>query len=134
MTDDDQIRLLVVNDHSGFTDLVQDTVEINDYRFNIRCQVVDTGEEALEKIDDWAPEVVLIDAHIPDLNCMKILDEVDAESRAFIVTSTYNSPEIRDSVLAKGAYGYFPIEEDVEGLERLLEFILAISQSDYSTH
>ena len=121
------VRLLVVNDTQEFNEALQASIDMNSHVYDLDCECVVTGEEALERIEKWQPSVILLDAHLPDLNSLSILDQSDPEETKVIITSTHHSTEIRDTALSRGAEGYFPMEQDIDLLEQLIEYVVVLA-------
>lgn len=66
------------------------------------------GEEALRRLSSAAPDIVLMDIHLPGMNgieCVARLAELLPQVRIVMLTAFESSDEIFDS-LAAGAHGY----------------------------
>lgn len=67
-----------------------------------------TGEEAVERIPAWRPDVVVMDIHLPGMNgveCVRRLKEVLPETEFLMLTIFEDHRMVFDS-LAAGASGY----------------------------
>ena len=76
--------------------------------------LANNGVEALMKVKEYHPDVVLLDINMPGMKgfeVLRLIHEID-ESIVVIVISGYVSEEEARELLARGAYDYFkkPIE------------------------
>ena len=80
----DVLKILVVDDEpgmrSGVTRSLRDfTVRLPDINGEVRFEIdqARTGEEALEKIDAAAPDILLLDHKLPGISGLDVLDRVN---------------------------------------------------------
>jgi len=105
------IRVLIVDDHpiicKGIRDLLNPAVGI------IVAGEAHTGEEALQKIEELKPDVVLLDMKLPDMNGVDIIKKAyKMGSNARILgLSSYNDREFISQLLTYGASGYLLKDE-----------------------
>jgi len=106
------IRLLVVDDHpmvrSGIGFLVQDTeIEI--------IGEAASGEEAVQRVQELQPDVVLIDIQMDNGDGLTALGKIKAERPhlPILVLSTFDNPLYVGQAMALGASGYL-----LKGCER----------------
>jgi len=105
------IRVLIVDDHpiicKGIRDLLNPAVGIT------VAGEAHTGEEALQKIDELKPDVVLLDMKLPDMNGVDIIKKAyKMGSNARILgLSSYNDREFISQLLTYGASGYLLKDE-----------------------
>jgi DNA-binding NarL/FixJ family response regulator len=94
-------RVLVVDDHELF-------------RAGVRAELEDlvelvgdaaTVEEAVRKIDELRPDVVLLDVHMPDGGGVEVIRRASAETR-FLALSVSDAAEDVIAVIRAGARGY----------------------------
>lgn len=108
MTD---IRVLIVDDHpiicKGIRDLLNPAVGIT------VAGEAHTGEEALQKIEELKPDVVLLDMKLPDMSGVEIIKKAyKLGSNARILgLSSYNDREFISQLLTYGASGYLLKDE-----------------------
>ncbi len=88
-------RVLVIDDEPA----IQRAVETNLRRHGFRIEVVDTGAAALEAIDRLAPDVVLLDLGLPDMDGLDVIRAIRARSSTPIVVLSVRGGE-RDKVTA----------------------------------
>jgi DNA-binding NarL/FixJ family response regulator len=105
------IRVLIVDDHpiicKGIRDLLNPAIGIT------VAGEAHTGEEALQKIDELKPDVVLLDMKLPDMNGVDIIKKAyKMGSNARILgLSSYNDREFISQLLTYGASGYLLKDE-----------------------
>ena len=88
-------RVLVVDDEPA----IQRAVETNLRRHDFRVEVVDTGAAALESFDRRAPDVVLLDLGLPDVDGLDVIRAIRARASTPIVVLSVRGGE-RDKVAA----------------------------------
>jgi DNA-binding NarL/FixJ family response regulator len=106
-------RVMIVDDHSLFRSGVR--TELGDL-----VEVVGeaaTVEEAVERIGRLAPEVVLLDVHMPDGGGLEVIRRVNAEPSAvrFLALSVSDAAEDVIAVIRAGARGY--VTKTISGAE-----------------
>lgn len=121
MSQDETLNVLIVEDDEDtseiFTTLLQDA--------GYDTVAVDHGQAALNEIAHQAPDLVLLDLNLPDVNGLEVLKEV--RSRSFlpmIVISGYGKDRDRVHALEAGADDYmskpFSPEELIARVRALL--------------
>jgi len=101
-----QIKVLMVEDHKlmrvGLKSLFEEFPEIN------IVAEAQSGKEAIEKVREYKPDVILMDIGLPDMTGIdatkKILEQFD-KMKVIILTSHISEQEVLDS-LAAGANAY----------------------------
>jgi len=111
------LRVLIVDDHtlfrSGLTELLERRgIEV--------CAAVGDGEAGIEAAKAMAPDVVLLDLRMPEIDGLAVLDRLHAELPDLAVVILTTSSQERDLVdsLRAGARGY--LLKDMEP-EQLIE-------------
>jgi DNA-binding NarL/FixJ family response regulator len=105
------IRVLIVDDHpiicKGIRDLLNPAVGIT------VAGEAHTGEEALQKIEQLKPDVILLDMKLPDMNGVDVIKKAyKMGSNARILgLSSYNDREFISQLLTYGASGYLLKDE-----------------------
>ena len=112
----DVLKILVVDDEpgmrSGVTRSLRDfTVRLPDINGEVRFEIdqARTGEEALEKIDAAAPDILLLDHKLPGISGLDVLDRVGPERLQDMLTvmiTAYASLETAISATKRGAYDF----------------------------
>jgi two-component system nitrate/nitrite response regulator NarL len=111
------IRVMLVDDHPLFREGISARLRMSD-----EITVVgeaENGKQALEKIDELKPDVVLMDINMPEMNGMDVLEvvaEMNLDTK-FIILSMHEDKEYILRVIRVGADGY--ILKDVSGDEMI---------------
>ncbi len=114
-----QLKLLVVDDEPDICTTVQ-------RYFGKRGFIISTtgsGREALSMIKASAPDLVLLDITLNDLNgidVLKNLREYDKETKVVIITGQMYPPEEVEQIVQLGVSGYEHKPLILEDLERLV--------------
>ena len=99
-------RVVVVEDFEPFRQFICSTLKKRP-NLQVICEVSD-GEEAVKKVEELQPDLILLDIGLPTLNgiaaARRIL-QLTPESRIIFVTQE-TSPEIVEEALGVGAMGY----------------------------
>lgn len=122
-----EVKLLVVDEHSQYCSLIREHAEMYGHALKLVCECVNSGREALEKISTWEPSVVLLDAHLPDINSFEVLDACRNGRATVVVSSDVCSRDIENSARAHGASGYVTKSENPEDIEALLVELATVS-------
>ncbi|SFD02859.1 response regulator transcription factor [Butyrivibrio sp. YAB3001] len=69
------IRIMIVDDMPIFLEYLRGCIDWNSYGFEICCEAHD-GKEALEKLDEYYPDVVLTDITMPYLNGLELAEKI----------------------------------------------------------
>ena len=129
-----KVRLLVVDEHQSFCDIVQEVVELASHVYDITCEVTDSGERARELVKNWDPSVVLIDAHITDVNSFELVRDISHTRAPIVVTSVERSQVIEEAARKWGASGYMWKSENAEDVERLVHELAEIAPEQTGFH
>jgi DNA-binding response OmpR family regulator len=96
-------RVLVVDDAPEIADVVEAVLTTSGYE----TRVVTDGTTALAAARDWAPDVVILDLALPDVDGVEVCRQLRAFSDAFVLMLTTRSDEIDRVVgLTMGADDY----------------------------
>lgn len=97
-------HILIVDDEKGILDALSAVLDDEGYTIS----TADNGSEALKKIKDDTPSVVLLDVWLPDIDGLEILKEIkDAyPGVAVIVMSGHGTIETAVRATKLGAYDY----------------------------
>ncbi len=121
MTEQDSLQILVVEDDDDTSEVICTLLENAGYQ----PHPVATGEDALDSISRLAPDLVLLDIKLPDINGLEVLRAVRAYSfLPMIVLSGVGQDRDRIVALESGADDYlgkpFSPEELVARVRALL--------------
>lgn len=99
-------QILIVEDKPASRELLRTVLEQQGYE----VVEAENGEEALARLRESVPDLVLMDLQMPARNGYDVLKEIRKDSRLDnlpVVAVTANAmPEDRDKVLAAGFTGY----------------------------
>lgn len=129
-----EVRLLLIQEANSFREFFVDWIELSTHFYQIKHISAETGNEGLELLYTWCPSVVVIDAHIADLNCFTLIEECRKNCIPVFVTSKEQSSEIEFSAQQSGATGYFPAMDDPAMLDQFLAEIVEASEFSSGMH
>jgi len=111
-------RVLVVDDEPDALELLQAFLEAKGYE----VLTASDGEEALQKVKEERPHLMLLDVRMPKLTGLEVLKrvrEIDREVGVIMVTAV-NEEETGRQALQLGAFDYITKPLDLKYLERSL--------------
>ena len=111
-------RVLVVDDERANVELLTDFLREKGYEVSTAFN----GAEALQKVKEERPHVVLLDICMPVMDGMEVLKrvrEIDREVGVIVVTGI-NEEETGRKSLAMGAFDYITKPLDLHYLEKSL--------------
>lgn len=82
-----------------------------------------TGADGLQAIQQWDPDIVILDLNLPDQNGLALLSQLSGF--AVIVFSMYDDPAFAARALEAGARGYMTKNDDPEALLEAIETVTA---------
>lgn len=124
MTD---IRVLIVDDHlitcKGIRDVLEPATGIS------VVGEAHTGAEALRKIEELKPRVVLLDMRLPDMNGVEIIKKVynTGINTRILGLSSYDDREFISELLTYGASGYL-LKDEVP--EEIVAAVRGVAQGE----
>jgi len=100
------VRILIADDHSVVRAGLRALLEHHD-QFHVVAEA-STGEEAIQKAQEWRPDVAVLDIRMPGISgieaCRQIVANV--EGCRVIVLTTYAEDELLFAAIRAGASGY----------------------------
>ena len=123
MGDAPQQHLLLVDDETGFREAIAD--RLGD--FGYRVEQAGTGEEALDRLNDFAFDILITDLRLPGLDGRKVLDEAFSRYPEIIAIVITGFGTVREAVEVTrlGAEGFitkpFQFEELLHALNAATE-------------
>ncbi len=124
MTQDATVKVLIVDDHPMVAEGIESILESYD-----DLTVVGTlsnGREAVDKLPDLRPDVVLMDLNMPEiggLTATEMLLELDPDLRVLIL-SMHDSPEYISTALSHGAKGYVLKDVPTEEIKTAIDAVM----------
>jgi CheY-like chemotaxis protein len=120
------LRMLYVEDNRINAILFEETVRL---RGGIELQLAEDGAEALALVQQWSPEVFVLDAHLPDMSGYELLLRLRelpalASVPAFMCSADAMDEDIRRATAA-GFVGYWTKPVDLSRVMSDLDNLLA---------
>ena len=111
-------RVLVVDDEPDAVELLQEFLTAKGYE----VLTASDGEEALRKVKEERPHVILLDVRMPRMNGLEVLKRVRAMDHevGVIMVTAVNEEETGRQALQLGAFDYITKPLDFTYLERSL--------------
>ncbi len=109
------LKILVVDDELGMRlgmkkSLARHKINIPDIddEIDFKIEMAETGEEALEKVASFNPDVMLLDYKLPQMSGLEVLEEVTSEDSEMvtIMVTAYASLETAVSAIKRGAFDF----------------------------
>lgn len=117
---DPAIKVLIIEDNRDGADSLRDVLAIYGYR----VEVAYDGSDGLARALDFAPDVVICDVGLPDLDGYQVARALRSHrdlGRATLVALTgYGQPEDQRSAFEAGFNAHMTKPADLESLQRLL--------------
>jgi len=96
-------NILVVDDEAQITRVLKTSLSSQGYGIRIAAD----GEEALQVIQEWSPDLIITDLRMPNMNGLELCREVRKESRVPIIVLSVKGEEIiKVQALDAGADDY----------------------------
>ena len=118
-------RILVVDDEENLRLVLRTLLRRSGYE----VETASTGEEALEKVEAFGPDVVITDVRMPKMTGLDLLSALRAKQSlaTVIVMSAYGSVDLALEAMKAGAYDYVakPFKPD--------EILLVLKKADWTT-
>ena len=111
-------RVLVVDDEQDAVELLSEFLTAKGYEVTTARD----GEEALKRVKEDRPHLILLDVRMPKMNGLEVLQrvkEIDREVGVIMVTAV-NEEEVGRRALQMGAFDYIVKPLDLKYLERSL--------------
>ncbi|MBI3940997.1 MAG: response regulator [Acidobacteria bacterium] len=111
-------KVLVVDDEPVIVNLLREFLTRKDYE----VVTASNGIEALEKVKQEDPSVVLLDINMPGKNGLDVLKEIKAYNQniGIIMVTALSDQAIGSDALRRGAFDYITKPFDLDYLEKVL--------------
>lgn len=118
-------RVLIVDDHPMVTEGIQAILESYD-----DITVVGTlgnGQDAVDQVNDLAPDVILLDLNMPGLSGLNATEMILEErpQTHILILSMHDSPEYISTALSHGAKGYILKDVPTDEIKLAIETVMA---------
>jgi signal transduction histidine kinase/DNA-binding response OmpR family regulator len=114
-----QPRILVVDDEPPVIDVFREFLSSQGYELD----TASTGEEALQRIAAFRPDIILTDINLPGLSGLDVMSHakgLDPEVAVIVVTG-YASASTAIEALRQGAYDYVTKPFDLDEVHQIVE-------------
>ncbi|WP_170572217.1 response regulator transcription factor [Ruegeria atlantica] len=118
------IRVLIVDDHPMVAEGIQSILESYD-----DIEVVGTlgtGQEAVDRVADLFPDVILMDLNMPGLGGLSATEIIleRAPGTRILILSMHDSPEYISTALSHGAKGYVLKDVPTEEIKQAIDAVM----------
>jgi DNA-binding response OmpR family regulator len=122
-----RVRLLVVDDQTGYCELIREQIELCRHQFDFDCEFTSDHEVATQLLKTWVPSIVLLDIHLHNGSGFELLEKWKEGVSSLVVTSDGRSREIEQRALETGATAYITKTDDPDDIQDLLERIVNLA-------
>jgi two-component system response regulator EvgA len=115
------MKVLIVDDHAGFRASARRMLEADGHEVVAEAE---TGAEGIRTAIELAPELVLLDVNLPDIDGFDVASRLalNGDSPSVVLTSSHESSDFGPLVERSGARGFIPKSElSGEALRRILD-------------
>jgi DNA-binding NarL/FixJ family response regulator len=104
------LSVLIVDDHAGFRRAARAILEDEGY---VVIAESATGAEAFAAVERFAPDLVLLDIGLPDLDGIEVAGRLTTADRSLdvVLTSSRDACDYRPHLETSGARGFIPKAE-----------------------
>lgn len=118
-------RVIIVDDHPMVAEGIEAILETYDDLEII--SVLKNGQEAIDKVEDLEPDVMLLDLNMPGVNGLSATEMI-LEKRPqtrILILSMHDSPEYISTALDHGAKGYVLKDVPTEEIKTAIDAVMA---------
>ena len=117
-------KILLVDDEAGFTELMRDLLQMDNYE----VEVANDGQEGLEKVQAFMPDVIISDVVMPRLSGFEMFKRIkgtpETSSIPFLFITGFQDERVLAEARKIGVFGILRKPIDIEQIEiRLKELI-----------
>ncbi len=111
-------RLLIVEDEKVLARSL--SMELQDKGYHVDW--VETGESALEKIDEYMPQAVLLDLRLPGIDGIQVLEKIRQwnEDVPVIIMTAYGDTQTTVDAIKQGAFNFINKPFELEEIKQLI--------------
>ena len=117
-------RVLLVDDEAGFTELLRDLLQMDNYE----VEVAHDGEEGLEKVRSFNPEVIISDIVMPRLSGFEMFKKIkanpDTAKIPFLFITGFQDDRVLSEARKIGVFGILKKPIDIDQIEIRLKDLL----------
>jgi len=110
-----ELKALIVDDEKGMRLSMKKTLERYEFtlenvedEFTFKTRITATGEEAIQIVEEWQPDLMLLDYKLPKISGLEVLEEVTTEESEMVtvMVTAYASIETAISAIKQGAFDF----------------------------
>jgi two-component system response regulator (stage 0 sporulation protein F) len=113
-------RVLIVDDQMGIRLLLKEVLEEEGYT----VKEAHNGELALHMVEEWTPEIFIIDMKLQGIDGLTLLKELQSSSRlenaCVIIMTAFGEKEQVEAAKQNGADHYITKPFDIENLKSII--------------
>ena len=113
-------RILVVDDQAPITELLHELLGTLGYTVKVAM----TGEEGLDHVATFQPDVVVLDLSLPGMMGAEVLDHLRQTHPHIAVIAMTGNPERAKGILERGAVAYLAKPFDLATLRQVVGRVL----------
>ncbi len=122
-------RILLIDEDDDFSESLRDSIEVSPYDNQIGFKRSSTIKDAFEQIAQWAPDLIVIDAHVEGMNSLDLTRLCCGKDTKVVMASDHMSVEIQQSAMKHGASDYFPKTNNPDELELVVHKLAVLCQT-----
>ncbi len=115
-------RIVIADDEITIRNGLKNLIKSYDLDLQI-IAIVEDGKEAIKAIEEYRPEIILIDINMPFVNGLEVIEkarQIDKDSKIIII-SGYDQFEYAQKALELGVYTYLLKPIDYRSFKNILE-------------
>lgn len=117
-------KVLLVDDEAGFAELMRDLLEMDSYEVVVAYD----GQEGLEKLQGYTPDVIISDIVMPRLSGFEMFKRVKATpetaSIPFLFITGFQDERVLAEARKIGVFGILRKPVDIEQIENRLKDLM----------
>ena len=122
LRDNPKKRILIIDDDEDYAYLLKKELEDQDKDYEI--EIITSGIEALLKIGDLKPHLILLDIFMPGLDgfevCRKIKENPNIKNTNIVAITAHFDPEVKKKALEAGASDCLSKPVDLSKIEKYI--------------
>ena len=112
------IKVLLVDDEEEFVESLAERIRMRD----LRSDVALNGEDALAKLEEKLPDVMILDFKMPGIDGLTVLEQVRKAYPGVqvIMLTAHGTPEVEEKARKLGAFDYLQKPVPIDKLTRVI--------------